>query len=242
MEFWFAAGRYSKPQHSHNFSISYDAAFFRESLAVSASVYYKKLYNQIQYTGSLFDFFSSVYDLDSHLLKGQGWNYGLNLMVHKQTGNLTGWISYSLGRALRQFDNPEYTGIYPANHERIHELNAVASYKLQKWDFGGTFVYASGQPFTAPEYFYLASGQLLTVYGKHNGCRMRPYIRLDLSATYSFTRTDRKENGINLSVYNVLARRNDVMYRITKDERGYAYGPIGFFIQLMPSISYYHKF
>lgn len=242
VEFWFAAGRYSKPQHSHNFSLSYDAAFFRESLAVSASVYYKKLYNQIQYTGSLFDFFSSVYDLDSHLLKGQGWNYGLNLMVHKQTGNLTGWISYSLGRALRQFDNPEYTGIYPANHERIHELNAVASYKLQKWDFGGTFVYASGQPFTAPEYFYLASGQLLTVYGKHNGCRMRPYIRLDLSATYSFTRTDRKENGINLSVYNVLARRNDVMYRITKDERGYAYGPIGFFIQLMPSISYYHKF
>jgi hypothetical protein len=242
VEFWFAAGRYSKPQHSHNFSLSYDAAFFRESLAVSASVYYKKLYNQIQYTGSLFDFFSSVYDLDSHLLKGQGWNYGLNLMVHKQTGNLTGWISYSLGRALRQFDNPEYTGIYPANHERIHELNAVASYKLQKWDFGGTFVYASGQPFTAPEYFYMASGQLLTVYGKHNGCRMRPYIRLDLSATYSFTRTDRKENGINLSVYNVLARRNDLMYRITKDERGYSYGPIGFFIQLMPSISYYHKF
>ena len=242
VEFWFAAGRHSRPQYSHNFSLSYDASFFRESLAVSASVYYKRLYNQVQYTGSLFDFFSSVYDLDSHLLKGQGWNYGLNLMIHKQAGNLTGWVSYSLGRALRQFDNHGYNGIYPANHERIHELNAVASYKLRKWDFGGTFVYASGLPFTAPEYFYLSSGQLLAVYGEHNGCRMRPYIRLDLSVTYSFIKTPEQENGINLSVYNVLARHNDVMYRISKDEKGYSYSALSFFIQLMPSINYYHKF
>ena len=242
VEFWFAAGRHSKPQHSHNFSLSYDASFFRESLAVSASVYYKKLYNQVQYTGSLFEFFNSVYDLDNHLLKGQGWNYGLNLMVHKQNGNLTGWVSYSIGRALRQFDEQGYEGIYPANHERIHELNAVVSYKLRKWDFGGTFVYASGQPFTAPEYFYMSSGQLLTVYGEHNGCRMRPYIRLDLSVTYSFIKNQKQENGINLSVYNVLARHNDVMYRISRDESGYSYEACSFFIQLMPSVSYYHKF
>lgn len=242
VEFWLAAGKYSRPQHSHNFSLSYDAAFFMESLAVSASVYYKKLYHQIQYTGSLFDFFSNVYDLDNHLLKGQGWNYGLNMMIHKQTGNLTGWISYSLGRALRKFDNPEYTGIYPANHERIHELNAVVSYKINKWDFGGTFVYASGLPFTAPEYFYMSSGQLLTVYGEHNACRMRPYIRLDLSATYTFNRNERRENGINLSVYNVTGRHNDIMYRIAKDEDGYSYNPVSFFIQFMPSVSYFHKF
>lgn len=242
VEFWFAAGRYSRPQYSHNFCLSYDAVLFRESLAVSASIYYKKLYNQIQYTGSLFEFFNNIYDLNDHLLKGHGWNYGLNLMVHKQTGKFTGWISYSLGRALRQFDNPEYRGIYPANHERIHELNAVASYKIRKWDFGGTFVYAGGQPFTAPEYFYMSSGQLLTVYGRHNGCRMRPYIRLDLSVTYSFIKNHEQENGINLSVYNVLARHNDVMYRISKSSKGYLYGPISFFIQLMPSISYYHKF
>lgn len=242
VEFWFAAGHYSRPQHSHNLSLSYDAAFFRDAIAVSASVYYKSLYNQIQYTGSLLDFFNTVYDLDSHLLKGRGWNYGFNMILHKQSGSLTGWISYSLGRALRRFDNPEYGGLYPANHERIHELNAVASYKIRKWDFGGTFVYASGQPFTAPEYFYLSSGQLLAVYGGHNGCRMRPYIRLDLSATYSFVRDSRQENGINLSVYNVLCRHNDVMYRISESEDGYSYGPLSFFIQLMPSISYYHKF
>ena len=242
VEFWLAAGKYSRPQHSHDFSLSYDAAFFSDALAISVSTYYKKLYNQIQYTGSLFDFFSNIYDLDRHLLKGKGWNYGLNLMVHKQTGNLTGWISYSLGRALRQFDNPDYPDIYPANHERIHELNAVASYRMGKWNFGGTFVYASGMPFTAPEHFYLSSGQILTVYGKHNGCRMRPYMRMDLSVTYSFIRNLNQENGINISIYNVLGRHNDIMYRIVQNEQGYSYSPVSFFLQFMPSISYFHKF
>lgn len=242
IEFWLAAGKYSKPQYSHNFSISYDAEFFKDALAVSLSTYYKRLYNQIQYSGNLFDLFNSIYNLDEHLLKGDGWNYGVNMMVHKQAGKLTGWVSYSLGRALRQFDDPRYTKIYPANHERIHELNAVASYKIRKWDFGSTFVYASGLPFTAPEHFYLSSGQILTVYGEHNACRMRPYIRLDLSATYTFIKNQKQENGINISLYNALGRHNDIMYRISKESDGYKYGPISFFLQYVPSISYYHKF
>lgn len=242
IEFWIAAGEYSAPQYSHNFSLSYDAKFLRDALAVSVSTYYKRLHNQIQYSGNLFDMFNSVYDLDANLLKGDGWNYGVNMMIHKQSGKLTGWISYSLGRALRQFDNPKYQKIYPANHERIHELNAVASYKTGKWDLGSTFVYASGQPFTAPEHFYLSSGQLLAVYGEHNACRMRPYIRLDLSATYILTKDEKQENGLNVSLYNALGRKNDVIYRIEISDGRYSYRPAAFFLQFVPSVSYYHKF
>lgn len=242
MEFWFLAGKYSKPQWSHDIDLSYKGSFFRDALAISASVYYKQLYNQVEYCGDLLDFFTTVYDLDNHLLKGRGWNYGLNLMVHKQNGRLTGWISYSLGRALRQFNTPEYAGIYPANHERIHELNAVCSYKINKWDFSGTFVYASGAPFTAPESYYISSGQILTVFGEHNACRMRPYIRLDLSVTYNIIRTEKHENGINVSLYNALARENDVMYRVRSENGKYSYRPMSFFLKLVPSVSYYHKF
>lgn len=242
INFWFMAGKHSKPQHSHNFDISYKAEMFRGALSVSASTYCKLLHNQVEYYGDVMDFFSSVYSLDSHLLKGKGWNYGINLMIHKQTGSLTGWISYSLGRALRKFDNPGFSKIYPANHERIHELNAVCSYRLSKWDFAGTFVYASGAPFTAPESFYISSGQLMTLYGEHNACRMRPYIRLDLSVTYTIIRNSKQENGINVSIYNVLARENDVMYRLNLTNGAYSYGPSGFFLKFLPSISYFHKF
>ena len=199
--------------------------------------------NQVEYKGDLFDLFMEEYDLDRNLLKGRGWNYGVTAMLHKQSGNLTGWVSYSWGRALRRFRNPEYPGIYPANHERIHELNAVCSYKWRRWDFAGTFIYASGLPFTAPESYYLASGRLIMSYGEHNACRMRPYIRLDLSATYAFKKADAFEHGINLSVYNALSRRNDVLYRLrVTPENKYAYVPMGFLLELVPSVSYYIKF
>lgn len=242
INFWFLAGQHSKPQYSHNFDLSYEAEVFHNALSVSASLYCKLLYNQVEYSGDIMDFFNARYDLDDYLLKGRGWNYGLNIMAHKQTGNLTGWVSYSLGRALRRFDNPGYDRIYPANHERIHELNVVGMYNLRKWNFSGTFVYASGSPFTAPESFYLSSGQFIILYGEHNAGRMRPYIRLDLSATYTIIKNDRHENGVNVSIYNVLARDNDVVYRLYLKDGTYSYGPNSFFLRLLPSVSYFHKF
>ena len=243
IEFWFVAGSHSRPQFSQNASLSYDLKFHRDMFALSCNLYYKQLHNQVEYKGDLFDLFMEEYDLDSCLLKGRGWNYGMNLMLHKQSGTVTGWVSYSIGRALRKFDNPEYTGIYPANHERIHELNAVCSYKYRRWDFSGTFIYASGLPFTAPGSYYLSSGKIVANYGEHNACRMRPYIRMDLSATWTIRKDEHQENGINVSIYNVLARRNDVSYRLrVNEDNEFGYIRMSFGLRFVPSISYYHKF
>lgn len=242
MDFWFIAGKYSRPQWSQSAALNYKVEFFGGEVAFSADLYYKRLYNQVEYHGDLFDLFTTEYHLEDHLLKGDGHNYGFNVMLHKQAGNLTGWISYSLGRALRSFDNPDYPGVYPANHERIHDLSAVASYKLKKWDFSGTFVFSSGRPFTAPESFYITSGSIITNYAEHNGCRLRPYIRLDLSVNRILAKNERMENGLNFSIYNALARENEVMWRLRVTDAGFAYRPMSFFMKLMPSISYYHKF
>lgn len=242
IEFWFMAGKHSLPQHSQHADLSYEVSLFNDALSISANAYFKRLHNMVEYKGDMFDFFNSTYDLDDHLLKGDGWNYGLNFMAHKQSGDFTGWLSYSLGRALRQFDDPDYKGIYPANHERIHELNAVCAYQLQRWNFSGTFVYASGVPFTAPEHYYISSGQIISQPGEHNACRMRPYIRLDLSATYTIKKTEKQENGLNVSLYNATGRRNDVMYRLSTNNGTYSFGSMSFFLRWVPSISYFHKF
>ena len=242
VEFWFAAGKHSRPQYAQHAELTYDLSLFQDALALSVGGYYKRLYNQIEYKGDMFDFFNTKYDLDRQLLKGDGWNYGLNFMTHKQTGKLTGWISYSLGRALRRFNNKDYTGIYPANHERIHELNAVCAYQLRHWNFSSTFIYASGAPFTPPEYFYISAGQIMTKPSKHNSCRMLPYIRWDISVTYTIIKTKEQENGVNFSLYNVTGRGNEVMYRLTYNEGTYSYRSLGFFLKWMPSVSYYHKF
>lgn len=241
-EFWFLSGSLSRPQASQYVSLGYEAQFLHGALAVSAELYYKKLYNQVEYKGDLFDFLNSSYSLEDALLKGTGTNYGASLMLHKRTGKLTGWISYSYSRALRSFDYPEYPSVYPANHDRPHELTVTAAYHVGKWDFGGNFVYASGTPFTAPKSFYVSSGFLVPEYGEHNANRMRPYIRLDISVNYNIIKNKRQECGVNFSLYNVLARKNDVMYRLKIEGDKFAYAPMSFFLNLVPSISYYHKF
>ena len=73
---------------------------------------------------------------------------------------------------------------------------------------------------------------------------MRPYIRLDLSANITIIKNERQENGINLSLYNALGRRNDVIYKMTYSEERdkYAFRPMSFFLRFVPSISYYHRF
>ena len=244
IEFWFIAGKYSKPQYAQWFDLSYDLQFYRNMFAFSCAVYAKQLFNQVEYRGDLMDIFTKVYDLNKFLLKGRGVNVGINLMLHKQSGKFTGWISYSLGRALRNFDNPDYHGWYPANHERIHELNAVASYKYRRWDFSGVFIYATGLPFTAPKSYYLSSGHIVAEFGEHNACRLRPYIRLDLSATFNIRKTEKYENGINLSIVNALARENDIMYKLKvyPEEGFFRYGRQSFMLRIIPSISYHHKF
>ncbi len=242
-DFWFLAGSYSKPQSAHTFSLGYEKTFFNGMFSVNADLYYKSLDNQVEYHGDIFDFLSKDYDLERYLHSGKGLNYGVNLMVQKQSGALTGWISYSLGRALRKFNDPEYPGIYPANHERIHEMNAVCSYDLRRWNFSGNFVFASGLPFTAPEAFYISSGMLVTQYGEHNSARMRPYIRLDLAVNFKLTDKGRTESGLNASVYNVLGRNNEVMWKLDVNEQNeFYYRPVAYIMRIMPSISYYYRF
>lgn len=242
IEFWFMAGKYSRPQSAHSFAFGYDVDFYGDMFRLDVDIYHKILSNQVEYDGDLFELINSEYDLDRFLLKGDGYNYGLSLMLHKQAGKFTGWMSYSFGRALRTFDDPAYPGVYPASHERIHEFKALCSYEYGKWDFTATAICASGTPFTPPESFYLSDGILITKFGEYNSARLRPYIRADLSVSRTFRKDDRCENGINFSIYNALARKNEVMWRLSADDGKFTYQPLSFFMRFMPSVSYYHKF
>jgi hypothetical protein len=243
IEFWVAAGRYFKPQSSRFATLSYDLEFLQSKYAFSIQAYAKRLENQTEYTGFIYDLIARPYRLEDNLLICSGYNYGLNVMINKTRGRLTGWVSYSYGRALRRFSSPQYPDEYPSSHERIHEIDAVASMKVGKrWSLGGTFVAASGTPFTAPQAFYVINGRLLSEYGQRNANRLKPYVRLDLSANYYFKKSKDRESGINISVYNVLMHSNDLFYRLKFYENKFGYRPFRFFGKMLPSINYFYKF
>ena len=242
VEFWISADAKNRPQYAHNFQLSYRRDIFNGDFEISADAYYKKLYNQIEYNASPLDMLNKEYSLENIIIRGNGYNYGANIMLNKLTGKLTGWVSYSFGRALRKFE-AYGNHWFPANHERIHEVNLVAAYRIGKrWDVGGTFVYASGTPFTSVKYFYIMHENILTEFGEHNKNRLKDYIRLDISVNYDVIKREKGDAGINLSIYNVLCRNNEIYYGIKASKNGFRFQATSFLTNILPSISFYYKF
>ena len=236
-EFWMLAGGYSDAQKATSAGLSYklDAGAY----TFGADAYYRLLGNQIEYRGSFMDIATGTYSLGKTLLHGSGRAYGLNLSLSKVSGTFTGWIAYAWGRSLRSF--PEYPAECPASHERIHELDAVASWDLGRWTLGATFVAASGTPYTAPEYLYLMSQRAVCWWGPHNGSRLPAYVRADVSVNYWF-RPER--SGLNFSIYNVTGSENQLFKRLSynRDESTFVYEGVSAGIRFMPSVSYFCKF
>ena len=242
-EFWFAADKNHRPQYAYHAALQGEFWFAEKEYRLSVETYYKWLMNQIENNSNMFDILFSSYSFDGSLLHGKGYNYGLNLLLEKRRGKLTGWLSGSLGRAMRKFDGEQYLEWYPAGHERIYELNAVATYRInRRVSLGSTYVLASGTPYTKVNYAYLMSGNLVTEYGPHNGDRVKPYMRLDLSVSYDFATKGKVRSGINFSLYNVTMHGNDLFYRIKVYDNHVRYNAFKFLMPIMPSINYYCKF
>ena len=244
-EYWIPADASLAPQYMRGVTLSGQVTL-GEGLTLNTSVYFKKLYNQIEYYGSIIDILTTEFNLQDHIVKGNGYNYGFDVMLSKNSGRLTGWIGYSYGRARRRFDDFKTDVYYPASHERVHELDVVALYDTGKrWHPSLTLVAAGGTPFTAAESFYMLDRKMFVKYGEFNANRMNPYIRLDLSVNYDLNIRDGrfvKSHGLNLSLYNVLCRTNDLGYRLKVYKDNFFYHPVSFMSLVLPSISYYCTF
>ena len=79
---------------------------------------------------------------------GTGRSYGFDVFLNRPGGGkLTGWTSYTWGRAERE----AYGRRYPFEYDRRHAFTMVASYRLtSRWELAATTRVASGFPRTAP--------------------------------------------------------------------------------------------
>ena len=243
-EFWISSSKDIKPQYAHECSASCSTHLLGQKYRIILDLFYRRLYNQLAYKGSVLDYVNTVYDINSALLHGNGENYGFSLTLNKCTGVFTGWLSYTYTHARRSFDEEKRKEYYPSSHERPHELNAVVTYAAGKhWNFGWTIVYASGTPFTPAKSIYLLNNNIIIKYSKYNSARLKPYMRLDFSANYKWEGGKHTEHGINFSLYNTTCRDNELFYYLkTRRDGSYAYRPVTFILYALPSISYFYKF
>jgi ferric enterobactin receptor len=148
---------------------------------------------------------------------GNGREQGVELLLQRKFGALTGWVSYTLAQAIYTMPGVNGGLPFPADQDQKHEIKTVASYALGPWTFSGTWVFGSGHPYTAPESEYsvtLLDGTVenyIHVSGE-NAERFPPYQRLDLAVFRKFRGASWFDWQVSVSVFNVYNHTN-VWYR-----------------------------
>lgn len=221
------SGAYIEPATVHQYAAGYFQNFKDNTYEASAEVYYKDFLNIVDYRDGAQLIFND--QLETALLTGIGRSYGLELMVRKQTGRLTGWVSYTLSRSERKVESPDPQDAisngewYLANFDKTHDASVVANYKLsEKWDIGGAFLYQTGRPISTPVGRFEVEHELIApIYQERNGLRIPDYHRLDISATLTPERDKSKRfySTWNFGIYNVYGRRNAFSIYFTPADR-----------------------
>lgn len=244
LDFRFAATKQWAPQQAYGATIGWERTMFDGHYRFGVEVYGKRVLNQLEQKGDILEVISTGFSLNSSLIGGDGYNYGVNFQVTKLTGSITGWIAYAYGRSMRRFNGmPNTFGYTPSRYERPHELTAVATWKVNKqWSLGATFVCASGTPFTPIRRIYLLHSTLINEYAPYNSGRLNPYVRLDLSANYYFRPRRHTQSSLNLSLYNATFSHNELYYGLQYGDNTFSYGCSKLMMPIVPSLSYSVRF
>jgi len=243
IDLWIPSSNNVKPQIADQIAMGYFRNFKDNVYETSVEVYYKGMQNQVDYrTGAELVFNENV---ESQLLFGKGWSYGAEFFVKKNTGDLTGWISYTLSKTERKFDGVDYGEVYPASWDRPHDLSIVGMYRLNKrWNLSAAFVYRTGDAVTYPVGKYEVEGKVINMYDKRNNNRLPDYHRLDLGATLKLKNNENFESDLNFSVYNAYARKNAfiVNFRESRDDPSKTEAVKFSLFSILPSITYNFRF
>lgn len=240
---WISSSNNIKPQIGDQYTLGYFRNFADNTYEFSVEGYYKDMQNQIDFKDNpRFDGYNVV---ETELLYGKGRAYGVELMLKKRVGKLSGWISYTLSKSERRIDGINNNQWYNAYQDRTHDISIVGIYELNKrWTLSATWVYYTGNAITYPSGKYQIDGQDVMYYTERNGYRAPAYHRLDLGAVYSLKKTAKFESELAFSLYNAYGRQNAyiIQFKTNNDDptktSAYQYSLFSF----VPSISWNFKF
>ena len=245
LDIWFPATPNVKPQLCDQVALGYFRNLKTNMYEVSAEVYYKNFRNVIDFRDHA-QLLLNPY-LEGELRIGTGYAYGVETMIRKNEGKLTGWISYTYSRSFRIIPEINDGNRYNAPYDKPHAINVVGNYDFTKRiSASATWVYATGIPVTFPTGRAIIGNAIIPIYSNRNAYRMPDYHRLDLSVTLKGKeKPGKKWHGEwNLSVYNAYNRHNSWSINFTEDSNNpnVTYAEKTYLFSIIPALTYNFKF
>ncbi|HYG38363.1 MAG TPA: carboxypeptidase-like regulatory domain-containing protein [Cytophagales bacterium] len=249
LDIWKTSNKNIKPQIADQFAIGYFTTLRENTLEFSAEVYYKNFQNLVDYKNGADLIVNEMIDAD--ILQGKGRAYGIEFLINKKVGRLTGWTSYTYSRTERQIKTPllrdqiNFGRWYPADYDQPNKINVVALYQLSKRiSLSSNFTYNTGRPTTYPEAQYVYRGRIIPHYSSRNQQRIPDYHRLDFSATLEGRGNKWWKGSWTLSFYNIYGRKNaySVFFRQKEGTQNTETVKLSIIGSIIPSLSYNFKF
>jgi outer membrane receptor protein involved in Fe transport len=246
-DIWYPVTKDIRPQSAHQFSVAWQRFFRDRQIYASAETYYKAMESLIGYEEGTNLFFNT--DFESRLIQGRGRAYGFELLVRKDAGKFTGWISYTLSWSWRKFHEINNGDWFHARYDRRHNGAIVAQYALGKrWAVSAVWEFISGSRFTPVIGQYtvfaptLTGVDLIPVYSKVNAVKLADSHRLDLGIKFRSNPGKKFQWHWFAGVYNGYNRASPIGIVIEQNETdgSLRYSQPGLF-GLLPFISYGFK-
>jgi len=240
LDVWIPSNMTIKPEVANQYALGAFVNFMDNLLETSVEIYYKKLSNIVDFKDHAKVIGNNI--VESEIRTGTGKNYGIEFMVRKNEGKLTGWLSYTWSRAFRTVPTINKGMQYSSPFDRPHNINLVMAYPFSsRLTASLNWVYVTGQPVTFPEARYLFGDDYIPVYSERNTYRMPDYHRLDAAIDILLGKQrpgKRWNHSLNISVYNLYGRKNPWTINFKTDTDGNQYAEMTYLFSFVPSITY----
>ena len=249
LDVWVPSDRYLKPQYSDQVALGYATNLKEGAYSIETEVFYKTVQNRLDYIDGA-NLTANEF-IEREVLPGRTRAYGWEVLLRKNTGTLTGWLSYTYSKSQQQtpgrtsyesgINNGEW---YASAYDKPHNLSLTSTYTFsKKWNASAVFTLQSGIPGNFPVGKYRYFGVSIANYSARNAYRLPLYHRLDVSLSYTPHPERKWKSEWVFGVYNLYNRYNaaSIYFRSNRETQQSEAVKLSIF-GIVPSITYNFSF
>ncbi|MGM9846913.1 MAG: TonB-dependent receptor domain-containing protein [Muribaculaceae bacterium] len=237
---WIPITKGFEPQIADKISLGTYWNIANEQLFLSIEGYWKTMRNLVDYRDEYY-LQPPMEMWNMRLCSGKGTAKGLDFKLEKNSGKVTGHLSYSLSWANRTFPDKNNGETFPSRFDHRHTINGLIRVNMnEQLGFYAAWTGHSGNRFTllpqvweSPDFNETNSLYELPLKTSVNNYQLPFYHRLDLSMTLK-----NKCGYWNFSIFNAYCNMNTVAVRRTRNKEGVSMFQKVKLLPIIPSISY----